>query len=77
MDNLPTLEEWLRNNRTNELEAVVRDAERYRWLRAQQWDVANLFVIAGSKSQVRLGTDCPSLDRLDEAIDAQMSGEKS
>ncbi len=48
------------------------DARRYRWLRKQQWDTASLFVIAGSKSLVRLGTDCPSLDRLDAAIDAAM-----
>ena len=46
------------------------DSERYRWLRGQYWNTANLFVVAGSKSQVRLGTDCPSHDRLDVAIDA-------
>jgi hypothetical protein len=51
-------------------EADARDAARYRWLRAQYWNSSNLFVIAGSKSQVRLGTDCPNHDRLDSAIDA-------
>jgi len=52
------------------------DARRYRWLREQQWDTANLFVISGSQSAVRLGTDCPSYDRLDAAIDAAMSADQ-
>jgi hypothetical protein len=49
--------------------AAEDDAERYRWLRKQQWNEADMFVVAGSKSRVRLGTDCPSLARLDDAID--------
>lgn len=49
---------------------VEKDAARYRFLRAQYWDESSLFVISGSKSQVRLGTDCPSHERLDETIDA-------
>jgi hypothetical protein len=51
----------------------AQDAERYRWLRQQHWDEADMFVIAGSKSQVRLGTDCPTLVRLDDAIDAALA----
>jgi hypothetical protein len=51
----------------------ARDAARYRWLRQQQWNAADMFVVAGSKSQVRLGTDCPSLVRLDDAIDAALT----
>lgn len=47
-----------------------RDAERYRWLRVQQWNKSNLFVVAGGKERIKLSTDCPSLDRLDAAIDA-------
>ena len=50
-------------------DAVMRDALRYRHLREQQWNTASLFVVAGSKDSVRLGTDCPSLARLDEAVD--------
>ncbi|CAN7321763.1 hypothetical protein LJR084_001854 [Variovorax sp. LjRoot84] len=50
--------------------ADARDAARYRWLRSQYWNSSSLFVVAGSKSQVRLGTDCPNHDRLDAAIDA-------
>ena len=53
------------------------DAERYRWLREQQWNTASLFVVAGSKDRVRLGTDCPSLDRLDEAIDAAIKQQET
>ncbi|CAE6899696.1 hypothetical protein [Paraburkholderia domus] len=51
----------------------ARDAARYRWLRRQHWNEADMFVVAGSKSQVRLGTDCPSLVRLDDAIDAALT----
>lgn len=54
-------------------EALETDADRYRWLREQHWNEADVFVIAGSKSQVHLGTDCPRLDRLDAAIDAALS----
>lgn len=49
------------------------DAARYQWLRKQVWNDANLFVIHGSKDLVRLGTDCPSFHRLDDAIDAAMA----
>lgn len=56
-------------------DALVIDAQRYRWLRGQKWERADLFVIAGSKSHVRLGTDCPCDDRLDAAIDAAMAQE--
>ncbi len=34
----------------------VRDAERYRWLRRQHWNEAAMYVVAGDKSHVRLGT---------------------
>ncbi|WGY69866.1 hypothetical protein KEC55_07835 [Burkholderia cepacia] len=52
-----------------------RDAERYRWLRQQHWNESTLFVVAGHHSLVRLGTDCPSDERLDAAIDAASAGE--
>jgi hypothetical protein len=51
----------------------ARDAARYRWLRRQNWNEADMFVVAGSKSQVRLGTDCPGLNRLDDAVDAALT----
>jgi hypothetical protein len=50
----------------------TKNAARYRWLRDQFWVKADLFVVSGSKSRVLLGTDCPSQDRLDAAIDAAM-----
>lgn len=50
-----------------------RDAERYRWLRKRHWNDSTLFVVAGHHSLVRLGTDCPSDERLDEAIDAAIA----
>lgn len=50
------------------------DAERYRWLRSQWWNDSSLFVVAGSKSHIRLGSDCPNHERLDAAIDAAMKG---
>lgn len=53
-----------------ELEALRRDAERYRWLRAQCWNQSSLCVVAQPKVAVKLGHDCPSFERLDEAIDA-------
>jgi hypothetical protein len=53
-----------------ELAAARKDAERYRTLREQFWMTSNLFVVAGGKARVVLGTDCPSLDRLDAMIDA-------
>jgi hypothetical protein len=47
-----------------------KDAERYRWLRAQHWSDSWLCVTYAHS--VPPGCDCPSSDRLDEAIDAEM-----
>lgn len=49
-----------------------RNAERYRWLRGQFWNSDHLCCVANPKKSVVLGSDCPSGDRLDEAIDAAM-----
>ena len=51
---------------------LKRDAERYRWLRMADWWDSPVCVIKDPKSQARLGSDCPSRDRLDAAIDAAM-----
>lgn len=59
-----------------DLAAAQRDAERYRWMRAQQWDTSNLFVVAGGKDRVKLGTDCPSSERLDALVDAAIASEE-
>ena len=56
---------------TAEREKMREDAERYRWLRNQNWTQRGLFVVsAGQRDVVRLGTNCPSLELLDDAIDA-------
>ena len=47
----------------------AQDAARYQFLRSNNWNESAIFVVAGSKECVRLGTDCPSRERLDEAID--------
>lgn len=51
------------------LRKTQEDAARYRWLRSQDWDTSQLFVVK-QPTEIRLGTDCPSRDRLDAAIDA-------
>ena len=59
-------------------EALRKDAERYRWLRIADWWRSPMCVIRNPKDQARLGSDCPSSDRLDAAIDAAMGkGEQS
>ena len=56
-------------------EAIRIDAARYRWLRSQHWNEGKLAVVVDPKDAVKLGQDCPSLDRLDEMIDELMSVE--
>lgn len=53
-----------------QLERDAEDAARYRTLREQDWDTALLCVVANPKETVRLGTDCPSRERLDQMVDA-------
>jgi hypothetical protein len=48
---------------------VELNASRYEWLREQTWDGSELCVVRNPKKAVRLGNDCPSHARLDEAID--------
>jgi hypothetical protein len=52
-----------------EVEALRKDAERYRWLREQNWNSSPICAVMRPKDAVKLGHDCPSLDRLDDAID--------
>ena len=58
------------NEAADRIDALQADAERYRWLRVQHWNDASMCVVTNPKHVVRLGTDCPTLARLDEAIDA-------
>jgi hypothetical protein len=53
------------------------DAKRYRWLRGQNWNDSLLAVVADPKDAVKLGQDCPSLERLDEQIDAAMLAQRA
>ncbi len=56
-----------------EVEALRKDAERYRWLRGQHWNESEMAVVCHPKKGVKLGFDCPSEGRLDSAIDFAMS----
>ena len=49
------------------------DAARYRWLREQYWNEADMAVVCDPKKSVKLGFDCPSGKRLDEAIDSAIA----
>jgi hypothetical protein len=53
--------------------AHALNAERYQWLRAQNWNDASLCVVVNPKQAVKLGHDCPSLERLDALVDAARS----
>jgi len=52
------------------------DAARYRWLREQAWFNGALCVVRDPKRSVRLGSDCPFRERLDEAIDSALLAAK-
>lgn len=61
-----------------EIESLRKDADRYQWLRIADWWRSPVCVIRNPKEQAKLGSDCPSGDRLDAAIDAAMGkGEQS
>ena len=52
---------------------MQRDAERYRWLRLQDWDTSRLAVVANPRAALKLGHDAPSRDRLDAMIDVHLA----
>ena len=52
------------------------DAERYSWLRAQFWDTGKFAVVMNPRASLQLGAYCPSLEKLDAAIDGEMAKEK-
>lgn len=45
------------------------NARRYETLRAMHWNDGPLAVVANPKTSVKLGTDCPSGERLDQMLD--------
>ena len=55
------------------LRQAEKDAARYRWLRECHWDESPLCVVVNPKAMVKLGADCPSESRLDDAIDEAMN----
>jgi hypothetical protein len=52
----------------------ARDAARYRWLRQQFWYGTTIACVVNPRAAIKLGHDCPSLERLDEFIDAALKG---
>lgn len=67
-----------RDQLKDEIEALRKDAERYRWLRGQHWNKSEMAVVCQPKKAVKLGFDCPSEGRLDCAVDTAMGkGEQS
>ena len=59
-----------------ENEALRKDAERYRWLRAQHWDSSAICCVVDPKLCTKLGAYCPSLELLDQAVDAGIAMSK-
>lgn len=57
------------------LAEMLRDAKRYRLLRKQHWWDSPLAVVVNPKAAIKLGCDCPSLDRLDSIVDAMLQDE--
>ena len=55
-----------------ELVALKKDAERYRWLRQQHWSDGKYAVVMNPTESVKLGSWCPSLEMLDKIIDKEM-----
>lgn len=50
----------------------TRDADRYRWLRAQHWTDNTIAAVRCPKDAMKLGHDAPSEERLDALIDEAM-----
>ena len=50
-----------------------KDAARYRWLRECHWSESPLCAVVNPKKMVKLGADCPTTTRLDDAIDEAMN----
>lgn len=57
----------------DQVEALSQDASRYRALREMNWCDGPLAVVADPYSRIKLGSDCPSHERLDQAVDSIMA----
>lgn len=60
------------------LDVVIKNAARYQLLRLADWWRSPICVIRNPKEQAKLGSDCPTGERLDSAVDAAIGkGEQS
>lgn len=57
--------------RDERIAALELNDARYRWLRHQHWTDGKLVVV--KMPCLKIGSDCPSLERLDAAIDAALT----
>lgn len=60
-----------------ENEALLKDALRYRALREMNWCYGPLAVVANPYGKIKLGSDCPSRERLDSVLDEATAKEAS
>ena len=69
---------WAAANREGaEIAAMRKDAERYRWLRAQHWSTSRLAVVCDPRHSIKLGYFAPSESLLDHEVDKYMGSERS
>lgn len=67
------LYDWVRANGPGGwIDVLRKDAERYRWLRNQYWEISKLCVVARPKDAVKIGHWCPSGKYLDDVVDEQL-----
>lgn len=60
-----------------EVDALRKDAERYRWLRKQNWFDSDIAVVRSPNESIKIGYDCQSNERLDNYIDNEIKESKS
>ena len=53
--------------------SAQRDQERYQWLRQKNWCDSDLCVVTKPRANLKLGAYCPSLEFLDDVIDAAIA----
>jgi len=56
----------------SKLADAKKDQSRYQWLRKQNWYDSNLCIVTKPKTNLKLGSYCPSLEVLDDEIDLNM-----
>lgn len=54
------------------LRQAEKDAARYRFLRGFHWSESPMCVVTDPSSAIKLGSNCPSREMLDAAIDEAM-----